>query len=86
MITRKLQLYVLGTGGGNEPNDRKIVPINVIKIIHEHDVNDVKKVGIKCFLAQEAEMSSRPLISSNHRRRNFSLTRRTSSLGTREPI
>ena len=39
-----------------------------------------KKVAIKCFCAQEAEMSSRPLISSKHERRNFSLIRRTSSL------
>ena len=60
MIARKLQSHVLGTwegGGGNEPNDRKIVSINVIKIFHEHEVNDAEKVGIKCFCAQEAEIS-----------------------------
>ena len=70
IITRKLESNVLGTvggGGQNKPNGSKIVPINVIKIIHKHDVNYVKKVGIKCFWAQEAEMRLRPLTSSNHR-------------------
>ena len=44
----------------------------MIKIFHEHDVNDVKKVGIKYFGGQEAEMSLRPLTSSNHQHQNFS--------------
>ena len=64
-------------GSQNEPNGSKIVAINVIKIIHEHDLNDVQKTGIKCFGAKEAEMSLRTLTSCNHRHQNFSLTRRT---------
>ena len=56
MITRKLESNVLGTGGQDESNGSKIVPINVIKIFYEHNVNDVKKVGIKCFWAQGAKM------------------------------
>ena len=58
-------------GGQNEPHGRKIVPINMIKISHEHDANDDKKVAIKSFRAQEAEMSLRPLFSPNHRHHNF---------------
>ena len=58
-------------GGQNQPNGSKIVTINGIKIFHEHDVNDVKKVRIKCFRAKEAEMSIRPL-PSNHQPQNFS--------------
>ena len=44
----------------------------LIKIFHKHDVNDVEKVGINLFWAQEAEISLRPLISSNHQHQNFS--------------
>ena len=58
-------------GGQNDPNGSKILAINVIKIFHEHDVNDVKKVGIKCFWAHKAEMSLRTSTSSNHRHQNF---------------
>ena len=43
-------------GSQNEPNGSKIVAINVIKIFHEHDVCDVKKVGIKCFAAQDIKI------------------------------
>ena len=64
IITTKLEANVLGTGGENHPNGSKILTINVIKIFNEHDVNDVKKVRIKCFWAKEAEMSLRPLTSS----------------------
>ena len=49
----------------------KLVQFNVIKFFYEHDVNDAKKVAIMCFWAQEAEMSLRPLTSSNHRHQNF---------------
>ena len=44
-------------GGQNEPNGSKSVPINMFKIFHEHDVNDVKKNGIKCFWAQDIKIS-----------------------------
>ena len=43
-------------GGHNEPNSSKIVPIIVIKIFHEHDVIDSKKVAIKCFWAQDIKI------------------------------
>ena len=33
-----------------------------MKIFYEHDVDDVCKVGIKCFPAQEAEMSLMALL------------------------
>ena len=46
IITKKLESNVLGTGGGgqNESNGSKILPVDVIKIFHEHDLNDAKKV------------------------------------------
>ena len=46
-------------GGQNQPNGSEIVTINVIKIFHEHDVNDLKQLRVKCFWVQEAEMSLR---------------------------
>ena len=72
MVTRKLESSVLGTGGQSESNGSKILPVDVIKIFHEHDLNDVKKVLIKCFWAQDAEMSLRSLTSFNHPDQNFS--------------
>ena len=82
MTSKKLESSVFGLkrpnqmfwaqGRQNEENGSKIVPINLMKIFHEHDVNDVKKVRIRCFWAKEAEISLRPLPSSNHRHQNFS--------------
>ena len=57
--------------GQNEANVTKMVPINEIKIFHKHDVNDVKRIPMN-FWGQMAEMSLRPLTSSNHRPQIFS--------------
>ena len=53
------------------------------KIIHEHDVHHVYKVGFKRFWAKEAKMSLTALTCSNRREENFSRTGRTSSLESR---
>ena len=45
-------------GSGNDSNSHQLARIGEKKIFHELDVHDVYKVGIKRFLAQEAEMSS----------------------------
>ena len=47
----------LGSGSRNESNRHLLAGIGEKKIFHEPDVHHVKKVGIKSFLAQEAEMS-----------------------------
>ena len=44
------------SGGRNESNSYELALIDK-KIFHEIDVHHVKKVGIKRFCAQEAEMS-----------------------------
>ena len=41
----------------NESNNHQLARIGEKKIFHQLDVHHVKKVGIKRFLAQEAEMS-----------------------------
>ena len=57
MITKMLESNVLCTGGSqNELNGSKILPIDVIKVFHHHDVNDDKKVDIKCFWAQDIKI------------------------------
>ena len=45
------------SGGRNESNGHQLAGIGEKKIFHELDVHHVKKVGIKRFCAQEAEMS-----------------------------
>ena len=47
----------MASGGQNESNSHQLAGIGEKKIIHELDVHHVKKVGIKRFCAQEAEMS-----------------------------
>ena len=59
-------------GGQNEANGTKNGSTSCDHIFHEHDLNDVQKIGIKCFWAKEAEMSLRTLTSCNHRHQNFS--------------
>ena len=46
------------SGGRNESNSHQLAGIGEKKIFHELDVHHVKKVGIKRFCAQEAEMMS----------------------------
>ena len=47
----------MGSGGRNESNSHQLARIGEKKIFYELDVHLVKKVGIKRFWAQEAEMS-----------------------------
>ena len=47
----------LGSGKRNESNNDQLARIGEKKIFHELDVHHVQKVGIKCFWAQEAEMT-----------------------------
>ena len=47
----------MGSGDRNESNSQKLARIGEKKIFHQLDVHHVKKVGVKRFLAQEAEMS-----------------------------
>ena len=48
----------MASGGRNESNRKQLAGIGEKKIFHELDVHHVKKVGIKRFCAQEAEMMS----------------------------
>ena len=80
MITRKLESNVLVTGRPEWATWPENCSNNMVKIFHQHDVIDDKKVAIKCFRAQEKEMSLRPSFSSNHRHQNFPWTRGTWSL------
>ena len=61
----------LGSGGGNESNSQKFARIGEKKIFHQLEVHHVKKVGIKGFLAQEAEMSLTTISSFESARRKF---------------
>ena len=45
------------SGERNESKSYELALIDKKKIFHELDVHHVKKVGIKRFFAQEAEMS-----------------------------
>ena len=47
----------MGSGGRNESNSHQLAQIGEKKTFHELDPEHVKKVGIKRFWAQEAEMS-----------------------------
>ena len=67
----------------NESNSYQLARIGEKKIFHELDVHHIYKVGITCFLAQDAKMSLTAMSSPNRREENFSLTRRTSCLQSR---
>ena len=59
------------SGGRNESNSYEFALIDKKKIFHELDVHHVKKVGIKRFCAQEAEMSRTAMSSLESARRKF---------------
>ena len=59
------------SGGRNESNSHQLAGIGEKKIFHELDVHHVKKVGIKRFCAQEAEMSLTAISSLESARRKF---------------
>ena len=61
----------MASGGRNESNSHQLAGIGEKKIFHELDVHHVKKVGIKCFCAQEAEMSLTAISSLESARRKF---------------
>ena len=61
----------MGSGGRNESNSHQLAGIGEKKIFHELDVHHVKKVGIKRFCAQEAEMSRTAMSSLELARRKF---------------
>ena len=76
----------LGSGCQNESNSHQLARIGEKKIFHEHDVHHVYKVGITCFWAQDEKMSLQPSARSNQREENFSRTRRTSCLPSRNHL
>ena len=59
------------SGGRNESNSHQLAGIGEKKIFHELDVHHVKKVGIKRFCAQEAEMNRTAMSSLEWARRKF---------------
>ena len=61
----------MASGGRNESNIHQLAGIGEKKIFHELDVHHVKKVGIKRFCAQEAEMSLTGMSSLESARRKF---------------
>ena len=61
----------MASGGRNESNSHQLAGIGEKKIFHELDVHHVKKVGIKRFCAQEAEMSLTAISSLESSRRKF---------------
>ena len=66
----------MGSGGRNESNSQKLARIGEKRIFHQLDVYQVKKVGIKRFLAQEAEMSLTAKSSLESARRKFFINSR----------
>ena len=61
----------MASGGRNESNSHQLAGVGEKKIFHELDVHHVKKVGIKRFCAQEAEMSRTAMSSLESARRVF---------------
>ena len=73
----------LGSGDRNASNTHLFARIGEKKFFHEFYAHDVYEVGIKCFWAQEAEMSLTPISWLESARRYFSWTRRTWCLKSR---
>ena len=61
----------LDSGGRNESNSHQLARIGEKKIFHALGVHLVRKVGIKRFWAQEAEMSLTAKSSLESARRKF---------------
>ena len=61
----------MASGGRNECNSHQLAGIGEKNIFHELDVHHVKKVGIKRFWPQEAEMSRTAMSSLESARRKF---------------
>ena len=60
-LSRKKESTLMGSGGRNESNSQRFARIGEKKIFLQLDVYHVKKVGIKRFFSQEAEMSLRTI-------------------------
>ena len=73
----------MGSGGRNESNNHQLARIGEKNIFHQLNVNHVQKVRIKRIWPQDAEMSLTPSARPNRREENFSSTRRTSGLESR---
>ena len=61
----------MSSGDRNESNSHQLAGIGEKKIFHELDVHHFKKVGIKRFCAQEAEISLTAISSLEWARRKF---------------
>ena len=61
----------MGSSGRNESISHQLARIGEKIILHELDVHHVKKLGIKRFWAQEAEMSLTANSSLESARRKF---------------
>ena len=61
----------MGSGGRIESNNHQLARIGEKKMFHQLDVHHVKKVGIKRFLPQEAEVSLTTISSLESARSKF---------------
>ena len=61
----------MASGGRNESNSHQLAGMGEKKIFQELDVHHVKKVGIKRFCAQEAEMNRTATSSLESASRKF---------------
>ena len=64
----------LGSGGQNESSSHQLAGIGEKKIFHELDLHPVYRVGITCFLAQDAKMSLTANTPVESARRKFLMT------------
>ena len=70
----------------NKSNSHQLARVSEKNIFHQLDVHHVYKVGITCFWAQGTKMSLTAIRSLESARRNFSWTRRTSFLQSRNHL
>ena len=73
----------MGSGGLNESNSHQLARIGEKKIFLQLDVCHVKKVGIKRFWAQEAEMSLTTISSLESARGKFFMNTTKIMLGSK---
>ena len=61
----------MGSGGRNQSYSNELARFGEKKIFHELDVHHVLKVGIKSFVAEQAEMSVTAMRLLESARRKF---------------
>ena len=83
IMYRKKESNVFGSGSQSDSNSHQLDGFGEKKIFHQLDVHHVQKEGIKRFWAQEAKVTLTAISSSNRREENFSRTRLTSCLESR---